>query len=88
MRTLRKLEDITGFRLQATDGEIGKLLQVYFDDHYWVVRYFVVRTGNWLLGREVLIVPTALKEVAQSTMAFIKVRNITCSIRQGAYVFT
>lgn len=57
MRELRKLNDLTGYNFQATDGEIGRLEEVYFDDHRWQVRYLVVRTGNWLLGRQVLLVP-------------------------------
>jgi len=60
MRRIFKLNELTGYHLQAKDGEIGKILQVYFDDQQWVTRYFVVRTGNWLLGQEVLIVPSTV----------------------------
>lgn len=60
MRQLRNLNELTGYHLQAGDGEIGKILQVYFDDQQWVTRYFVVRTGNWLLGQAVLIVPSTV----------------------------
>ncbi|MGD2053388.1 MAG: PRC-barrel domain-containing protein [Gammaproteobacteria bacterium] len=63
MRQLRKLADLKGYRLQASDGEIGKLKQVFFDDRYWKVRYLVVHTGNWLLGREVLVVPSVIAAV-------------------------
>ena len=44
----------------ATDGEIGKVKEFYFDDLTWTVRYLVVETGNWLNGRKVLIAPQAL----------------------------
>ena len=44
----------------ATDGEIGKVKEFYFDDVTWTVRYLVVETGNWLNGRKVLIAPQAL----------------------------
>jgi hypothetical protein len=60
MQQLRKLDDLKGYRLRASDGEIGKLKQVFFDDQYWKVRYFVVRTGNWLAGQDVLIAPAAV----------------------------
>lgn len=63
MQRLLKLNELTGYQLQAVDGEIGKILQVYFDDQEWAIRYFVVRTGVWLLGREVLIVPSAVTGV-------------------------
>src|SRR5215217_1450115 len=49
-----------GFSLSATDGEIGKVKDVYFDDHTWVIRYVVVETGNWLLTSSVLIAPRAV----------------------------
>lgn len=54
---------MTGYHLQAADGEIGKLEEVYFDDLCWVVRYLVVRTGGWLAGQEVLIVPPVVTSV-------------------------
>lgn len=63
MGKLSKLEDLTGFRLQALDGELGELKQVYFDDQLWTVRYLVVHTGSWLLGREVLISPQSVTKV-------------------------
>ena len=63
MRQLRKLRDLMGFSLNACDGEIGKLEEVYFDDNRWIVRYFIVRTGNWLLGRKVLIMPAVINGI-------------------------
>ena len=45
----------------ATDGEIGKVRDFYFDDHSWTIRYLVVETGGWLSGRKVLISPEAVK---------------------------
>ena len=50
-------------RLDCTDGQIGKVKEFYFDDHYWTVRYLIVDTGNWLTGRQVLISPHALRAV-------------------------
>jgi len=63
MRELRKITDLKGYRLHASDGEIGKLREVYFDDHRWAVRYLVVDTGSWLLERQVLIAAGALTGV-------------------------
>jgi hypothetical protein len=60
MRQLRKFKDLQGYSLQARDGEIGKVLEMYFDDEHWTVRYLVVRTGSWLLGRDVLIAPRVI----------------------------
>lgn len=76
MRQLRRLKNLTGHKLQARDGEIGKLKQIYFDDRRWIVRYFVVQTGNWLIGQEVLIVPATIESVADETRQLIV--NLTC----------
>jgi sporulation protein YlmC with PRC-barrel domain len=57
---LRDLKTLRGFALKTSDGEIGSVRDVYFDDLDWVVRYLVVDTGSWLTGRTVLIVPKFL----------------------------
>lgn len=56
----RSVKSITGFTLAATDGEIGKVKEFYFDDDTWTIRYLIVDTGTWLSGRVVLISPEAL----------------------------
>lgn len=63
MSHLRNLQDLTGFALEARDGDIGRVKEVYFDDEYWFVRYFVVHTGGWLRGRDVLLVPRLVRHV-------------------------
>jgi sporulation protein YlmC with PRC-barrel domain len=49
------VKSLIGCAMRATDGEIGKVKEFYFDDETWVVRYLIVDTGNWLSGRAVLI---------------------------------
>lgn len=46
--------------IQATDGEIGTVHDLYFDDKSWEIRYLIIDTGNWLSGRRVLIAPEAI----------------------------
>lgn len=58
---LRNIKSLTGFKIHATDGELGMVDEFYFDDRTWDVRYMVVKTGGWLSGRKVLISPAALK---------------------------
>ncbi len=58
---LRSIHSIIGFSIHATDGEIGKVDDLFFDDMLWNTAYLVVRTGGWLDGRRVLIPPTALE---------------------------
>jgi hypothetical protein len=59
---LRNVTQLTGFAIQASDGEIGSLEQFYFDDETWAIRYLVVNTGDWLSGRLVLVSPLALRQ--------------------------
>jgi len=58
---LRSSSDIKGLTIHATDGELGKVEEFYFDDATWTLRYFVVRTGGWLSGRSVLLSPPVVQ---------------------------
>ncbi len=59
--------DLKGVSLHATDGDIGRLRDVYFDEERWVVRYFVVETGPLIFGKEVLLSPASVEAIdAQS----------------------
>ena len=60
---LRNVNQSIGFAIQATDGEIGKIADFYFDDLNWAVRYLVVNTGSWLADRLVLVSPIAIGEM-------------------------
>lgn len=57
---LKNLKDLQGYALRATDGDIGKVVDFYFDDEQWTVRYLVVETGGWLASRKVLVAPASL----------------------------
>lgn len=51
----RSIKSLIGYTIGATDGEIGKVKEFYFDDETWTIRYLIVETGNWLSDRKVLI---------------------------------
>ncbi len=53
------ISSMIGYEIRASDGDLGKVDEFYFDDETWTVRYIVVETGNWLSGRKVLISPVA-----------------------------
>ena len=63
---LRSIKHLYGDKLGASDGEIGHVKDVYFDDQNWVVRYLVADTGSWLSGRQVLISPHAFASLDRS----------------------
>ena len=54
---LRAASELKNIAIAATDGEIGSVKDLYFDDMSWTVRYLVVDTGSWRPGRQVLISP-------------------------------
>jgi sporulation protein YlmC with PRC-barrel domain len=66
MKQFRRVRDITKVALYGHDGQVGTVQELYFDDQNWAVRYLVVRTGGWLLGRDVLIAPVAIKRINDS----------------------
>ncbi len=55
--------DLSSCALRATDGDIGRVSDLYFDDDSWTVRYLVVDTGGWLGGRKVLISPMQVRAI-------------------------
>ena len=57
---LLSFSELKGHKLHATDGEIGSVDDIYFDDNTWAVRYLVVNAGSWLTGRAVLLAPHVL----------------------------
>lgn len=56
----RNIKSLTGYSMEATDGDIGKVDEFYFEDTTWVIRYLILKTGNWFLYRQVLISPQAI----------------------------
>jgi uncharacterized protein YrrD len=60
---LRGVKELHGAKLRASDGEIGSVDEILFDDEQWTVRYLVVNTGGWLNGRKLLIAPKAFGDM-------------------------
>jgi sporulation protein YlmC with PRC-barrel domain len=60
---LQTISDLRHMTIGATDGEIGRVRDAYFDDHAWAVRYLVVDPGPWLAGRWVQITPWSIRGV-------------------------
>ena len=57
---LQSIKQLYGEKLGASDGEIGRVKDFYFDDQNWTVRYLVADTGTWLASRQVLLSPHAI----------------------------
>ncbi|GAB3060809.1 PRC-barrel domain-containing protein [Virgibacillus ainsalahensis] len=51
--------DLKTYNIDASDGEVGKIKDLYFDDKEWSIRYAVIDTRKWLPGRKVLLSPSS-----------------------------
>lgn len=60
---LRSTAEITGYHIQAQDGEIGHVEDFLYDDRDWAIRYLAVDTRNWRPGKTVLIPPAWIGEI-------------------------
>jgi len=72
----KNIDSMLGFSIMAIDGELGKVRDFYFDDETWTIRYLVVQTGSWLLGRKVLISFASVKKINCELSTFLV--NLSC----------
>jgi len=61
---LRSTHAVTGYHLQALDGEIGHVEDFIIDDENWTIRYLVVATKNWWPSEMVLVSPQWIERVS------------------------
>ena len=79
---LRSCLAVTGHHILALDGEIGHVEGFLVDDKTWAIRYLVIDTSNWWLGRKVLIAPLWIDSVnwVDRTVSI----SLTCQAIQAA----
>jgi sporulation protein YlmC with PRC-barrel domain len=53
---------LKGYAIEASDGRLGTVSDFLFDDKTWKLRWLVVDVGSWLVGRTVLIHPSAIAQ--------------------------
>jgi hypothetical protein len=63
---LRSTRAVTGYNVQATDGEIGHVDDFIIDEETWGIRYLIIDTGNWWSGKKILISPRWIKRISWS----------------------
>jgi sporulation protein YlmC with PRC-barrel domain len=56
---LRSCKSLEGYSLNASDGEIGHLKTIHFNDEDWSVKYLVVDIGSFWNEKKVLVLPNA-----------------------------
>jgi cell division protease FtsH len=61
--SLRSVKEVTGYRIRAADGRIGRVDDFVVDQRNWGVRHLVVDTRPWVPGRKVLVTPSLVRRV-------------------------
>ncbi|MFH0862883.1 MAG: PRC-barrel domain-containing protein [Candidatus Altiarchaeota archaeon] len=60
---LRSLKSMMEYALKAEDGDIGSVIDFFFDDAEWKMRFMQADTGGWLQGKKVLISPESIGNI-------------------------
>jgi transposase len=60
-RPRRSVHAVTGYHINALDGEIGHDKDMLVEDADWSIHYLVVDTTNWWPGKKVLISPASAR---------------------------
>jgi sporulation protein YlmC with PRC-barrel domain len=63
---LRSTNKVSGYNIQASDGEIGHVDDFIIDDETWAIRSLIVDTHNWWPGIKVLVSPHWIERVSWS----------------------
>ncbi|MDD2599786.1 MAG: PRC-barrel domain-containing protein [Kiritimatiellae bacterium] len=64
---MRSTNAVSGYHIQAKDGEIGHVEDFIIDDETWAIRYLVINTSNWWIGKKVLVSPRWIESVNWDT---------------------
>ena len=54
---LRSASDVREYRVQGIDEQVGHIEDFIVDDQTWEIRYLVINTSKWWLGKKVLVAP-------------------------------
>lgn len=69
--SLRSAREVKGYRMHATDHNIGHCSDLIVDTANWSIRYIVVDTGSILSGHKVLLAPYWIREIDWAGAAFV-----------------
>ena len=58
------MDQVKGYSLSASDGEIGKVAGFVVDDRTWRIREMAVETGHWYAGKEILVLPESIRRIS------------------------
>ena len=78
------------FSIAATDGNLGSVSDLCFDDRSWTVRYLVVDGGPWLPGRRLFVSPVSVRSSDPTTLRLglsmrqVEIRSVSSAQPCGA----
>jgi uncharacterized protein YrrD len=78
---------IIGYKVVASDGDVGTVKDILFDDASWTMRWLVVGTGNWFFDRQVLL-PVSTLGVPDSDLKHFPVRLTRQQVKDSPDVDT
>ena len=61
---LRSTLALNGYHIQATDGEIGHVIDFIVDHETWAICHLVIETGHWFSGKEIIISPKYIERIS------------------------
>jgi hypothetical protein len=61
---MRSANEVRGYHIDGIDGDVGHLADYIVDDETWELRYLVIDTSNWWMGKKVLIAPRWASETS------------------------
>ena len=64
---LRSSNETCLYTIAASDAEMGKIHDFVIETSTWTIRYLIVDTGEWLMGKLVLLGPHAIQSIDWSS---------------------
>ncbi len=61
---LRSTHAVSGYHIQALDGEVGHVEDFIIDDETWAIRYLIINTHNWWPGNKILVSPQWIERIS------------------------
>ena len=85
------ISSMIGYAIRATDGDLGKVDQFYFDDEAWTIRYVVVKTANgypavWCSFLRSLRTPESESGTLSVKLTGPRWAAVPISIRRGLFI--
>ena len=81
---LRSTHEVSGYHIQAADGEVGHVDDFIIEDETWAIRYLIIDTQNWWPGNKLLVSPRWIERVDWSeSKVFVNVPRETIKESPG-----